>query len=146
MYGQVALVYTFITGLMLFTDVGAGPAIVQNPRGDDPRFLNTVWTIACIRGVLIWLASWVIAIPVASFYGQPLLVWLIPAAGFGSVTMVSGHLAAQARRHMRIKRLTIMNVVEPGPRVRRTIGLAFPTDHSTGPTILAPSGRSSPVA
>lgn len=133
-YGQVALVYTFITGLMLFTDVGAGPAIVQNPRGDDPRFLNTVWTISCIRGVLLWIAAWAIAVPVASFYGQPLLAWLIPAAGFSSVT--DGFTATsvhQARRHMRFERLTIMNVASQVLGSVVTIGLAFTIRSFCGP-------------
>ena len=125
-FGQVALVYTFTTGLQLFTDVGTGPAIVQNPRGDDPRFLNTVWTIACIRGVLLWIAAWVIAAPVASFYGEPMLAWLIPAAGFSSVidgfTATSAH---QMRRHMRLERITVMSLMSQVLGSTVTIGVAL---------------------
>src|SRR5262245_18372468 len=45
MFGVMALVNIFIQGLQMFSDVGIGPAIIQNRRGDDPSFLNTAWTI-----------------------------------------------------------------------------------------------------
>jgi len=110
-FGQIALVTVFIQGLHLFSDVGTGPAVVQSPRGDDPVFLDTAWTIQCIRGALLWLASWVIAWPVASFYGQPLLTWLIPAAGFNAMIRGFESLSPHtARRHLRLGRLTLVEL------------------------------------
>src|SRR5258708_38799692 len=81
-FGEVALVFIFIQGLAMFSDVGTGPAIIQNHRGDDPSFINTAWTIQSARGAILWLASWAISWPLAAFYGQPALPWLIPAACF----------------------------------------------------------------
>src|SRR4051794_20999694 len=40
--------------LQQFSDIGLGPAIIQSRRGDDPRFLNTAWTMAAVRGVFLW--------------------------------------------------------------------------------------------
>src|SRR5262249_38653172 len=71
--------------LHMFSDVGLGPAAVQSPRGEDPDFLNTAWTIQVIRGICLWLGTALIAWPVSLFYGQPLLFWLLPAAGFSAV-------------------------------------------------------------
>lgn len=44
LFGLMTLVNIFITGLHLFSDIGVGPSIIQNKRGDDPVFLNTAWT------------------------------------------------------------------------------------------------------
>jgi hypothetical protein len=84
-FGLASIVLTFIYGLQMFTDVGSGPAVVQSPRGDDEVFLDTVWSIQCIRGSMLFLASCAIAIPVSRFYDQPMLAWVIPAAGLGPV-------------------------------------------------------------
>ncbi len=110
-FGQMALVFIFISGLQMFSDVGTGPAIVQSPRGDDPDFLNTAWTVQCARGAVLWVGSWLIAWPVAAFYAQPLLRWLIPAAGFTAV--IAGFESTSMhtlQRHLNLGRLTITDL------------------------------------
>ena len=110
-FGQMALVYVFIQGLALFSDVGTGPAVIQSPRGDDPDFLNTAWTIQCIRGGVLWACTFVIAAPVASFYGQPRLAWLLPAAGLGAAIDGFFSLSIQlSRRHLKLGRLTLVDL------------------------------------
>lgn len=84
MFGLMALVNTFIIGLNLFSDIGIGPSIIQNKRGDDPNFLNTAWTIQVIRGIGLWLCCCMIALPVAHFYGDRQLIWLLPIVGFST--------------------------------------------------------------
>src|SRR5205085_6387616 len=44
MFGIMRIVNIFAQGLQMFSDVGIGPVIIQNPRGDEPAFLNTAWT------------------------------------------------------------------------------------------------------
>lgn len=103
-FGLVAIVQTFIYGLQMFSDVGTGPAVVQSPHGDRERFLDTAWTVQCIRGGLLFLGTCAIAVPVARFYEQPLLAWLLPAAGIGSIfdgfASMSLHTAV---RHIRVQ-------------------------------------------
>ena len=124
-FGQMALVQIFIQGLAMFSDVGTGPAIVQSARGDDPRFLNTAWTIQCGRGVLLWLASCVIAAPVAAFYGQPLLAWLLPVATLGAVLAGFESTAMHTlQRHMRLGRLTVVELIGQVVGTVGTVGLA----------------------
>jgi O-antigen/teichoic acid export membrane protein len=86
-FGLMALVNVFLQGLQMFTDVGIGPSIIQNKRGDEPDFRNTAWTVLVIRGVLLWLCSAVIAVPVWLLYPptSPSLLLLIPAVGFSAV-------------------------------------------------------------
>lgn len=84
-YGLIALVYVFITGLHLFSDVGIGPSIIQNKRGDDPTFLNTAWTIQVIRGVCLSVGSLLLAWPAAKFYNEPRLLLLLPVVGLNAI-------------------------------------------------------------
>lgn len=110
-FGLASLVFIFIQGLHQFSDVGTGPAIVQSSRGDDPRFLNTGWTISCIRGIVLWIATCLIAHPVAAFYGQPLLAQVLPVAGLNAV--LSGFSSTSlhwAQRNMEMKRLTVVEL------------------------------------
>lgn len=84
-FGVMALVNVFLIGLHLFSDIGVGPNIIQSPRGDEPAFLNTAWTVQVIRGGALWICSCLLAWPLAHFYGKPELVLLIPVAGLSAV-------------------------------------------------------------
>jgi len=95
-FGLMLMVNVILLGLQLFSDVGIGPSIIQNPRGTDPRFLNTAWTIQVIRGCILWLISVLLAHPFAVLYDMPQLAQLIPVAaltsiigGFGSTKLFS---------------------------------------------------------
>lgn len=78
LFGLIATVMTLINAFNLLSDLGLAPSVVQNRRGDDPIFLNTVWTIQMIRGVILWFGCLLISSPIAQFYEEPSLLWLIP--------------------------------------------------------------------
>ena len=84
-FGVMALVNVFLIGLHLFSDIGVGPNIIQSPRGEDPAFLDTAWTVQVIRGAALWICSCLLAWPLAHFYGKPELVLLIPVAGLSAL-------------------------------------------------------------
>ena len=52
-FGEMTLLMTLITGLTLLSDIGVSQSVIQAPRGDDPDFLNTAWTIQLIRGIVL---------------------------------------------------------------------------------------------
>ncbi len=85
LFGLMGLAYVFIIGINLFTDIGLGPSIIQNKRGEDPQFLNTAWTMQVIRSLFVWLCLILITWPVAKFYEEPRLMWLIPAISINTV-------------------------------------------------------------
>ncbi len=85
LFGLMGLVYTFITGLQLFSDIGIRPSIIQNARGDDPDFVNTAWTIQVLRGFGLWLFCFLLAWPAGILYQEPRLYWLLPLVGFSTV-------------------------------------------------------------
>ena len=80
-FGLMALVQGFLLGLKMFSDLGIWSIIIRHERGDEPRFLNTVWTVSVLRGALLGLAACAIAWPVAAFYDLPKLAYILPAAG-----------------------------------------------------------------
>ncbi|MDQ2098091.1 MAG: oligosaccharide flippase family protein [Tychonema bourrellyi B0820] len=108
LFGLVGLAYVFIVGVHLFSDIGLGPSIIQNKRGEDPEFVNTAWTMQVIRSLFIWFCLMLITWPVANFYQEPRLLWLIPAisintliGGFNSTAIFS------LNRKMSVKQVVI---------------------------------------
>jgi len=111
LFGLMTLVNIFITGLHLFSDIGVGPSIIQNKRGDDPVFLNTAWTLQVIRSFSIWLCCVLIAWPVANFYDMPQLLWLIPLVGLNTIINGFNSTALYTlNRHMAIAQLAIFEL------------------------------------
>ncbi len=55
MFGIMAMAQVILTGLSLFSDMGLNANIIQHQQGNRKQFLNTVWTVQIIRGVLIWI-------------------------------------------------------------------------------------------
>lgn len=84
-FGLMALVNIFLQGLAMFSDIGIGPSIIQHPRGTEPGFLNTAWTVQVIRGVVLAACGCLLAWPVARIYGQDELLLLLPVAGLSII-------------------------------------------------------------
>ena len=47
-FGLMAVVNSVLAGFAMFSDLGLVPSVVQNRRGDDPRFLATAWTATAL--------------------------------------------------------------------------------------------------
>src|SRR5690606_37933513 len=84
-FALMALVQVFMQGLAMFSDIGIGPSIVQNSRGEDVTFLNTAWTIQIVRGIVLSICACVVAWPVSEVYGEPLLLPLLAVSGFSAL-------------------------------------------------------------
>lgn len=96
MFGLMAVASTVGIITAMLSDVGLRQNIIRSPRGDDPVFLDTVWTLQVLRGVGMWLAACVVAmglagaqalglVPADSAYAHPLLPAIIMAGTVGSV-------------------------------------------------------------
>jgi O-antigen/teichoic acid export membrane protein len=125
-FGLMAIVNVFMIGLAMFSDVGIGPSIIQNERGDDPDYLNTAWTIQVMRGFGLFFVSLVAAIPVSKFYHEPDLALLIPAVTAGSL-IVSGFNSTKlftVTRQIAIGRLTVVELSSQAAGLVVMIGYA----------------------
>lgn len=125
-FGMMALVSVIMQGLAMFSDVGVSPAIMQSKRGDDQKFLDTAWTIQVIRGFLLWGVACLLAIPVASIYGEPLLAWILPCAGITLViTGFNPTRIDTANRHLLIGRMTGLDLAVQALTVVIAVVLAW---------------------
>ncbi|WNZ21479.1 oligosaccharide flippase family protein [Leptolyngbya sp. NK1-12] len=111
LFGLMALIYAFITGLHMFSDVGIGVSIIQNKRGDEREFLNTAWTIQVVRGVLIWVGCFFLAHFVAFVYKDPRFLWLLPVVGLNTViTGFTFTAIFSLNRHLSIKEVALFEL------------------------------------
>jgi O-antigen/teichoic acid export membrane protein len=82
-FGLMSLVWVFIFGLEMLSDVGVGPAIIRSERGDDPLLLDTAWTVQIIRGFILFALSALVAPLAVHIYKDTRLLPLIVVAGAG---------------------------------------------------------------
>jgi O-antigen/teichoic acid export membrane protein len=125
-YGVMAIVWAVLTCLDLLSDVGLSPGIVRSPRGDDPYFLNTAWTMKSIRGTVLCGIVCAIAYPVSLFYHKPQLALLLPVAGLTVLIEGLGSTNTYScQRNMAYSRITMLELINEIVGLGVTIGWAL---------------------
>jgi O-antigen/teichoic acid export membrane protein len=111
-FGVMTLLTTVLIGLNLFSHIGLADSIIQNPRGDDPVFLNTAWTLQVVRGAGLWLLTILLAWPVARFYHEPRTLALFPTLGFACVIAgVSSPSLLSLARHLGVGKISMLELL-----------------------------------
>ncbi len=125
-FGLMALATIFLVGLAMFSDLGIKPAIIRDPRGNDPDFLNTAWTIQVIRGFVLFVVGCLLAYPISLIYRQPILFPLLAVlsttaaiAGFTSVKM------STAERDLDFRAVTFIQLAGQLATIVSMVVLAF---------------------
>lgn len=80
-FGLMAIVTTITVVISLLSDVGIRQSIVHSKHGDEPKMLNTAWTMQILRGVLIWLVCCLVALGLSAA-GE--VGWLTPGSVYAS--------------------------------------------------------------
>jgi O-antigen/teichoic acid export membrane protein len=132
-FGLAALAAVITSGLEMLSDIGIGPSIVQHQHGDDPRFLNTAWTLQVLRGFLIAAVLALIAVPISQLYQDSRLGLIlalsgatVAIAGFNSTALYT------LNRHLEVRQNCALNVLGDAMATGATILSAFVT-----PTVWA---------
>ena len=73
MFGIMMIAITVSLVLHMLSDVGLRQNIIQSPRGDDPVFLNTIWTVQIVRGFILCASTLILA--ALAWYAQTLNLW-----------------------------------------------------------------------
>lgn len=101
-FGLMAIVNMLLLGLQVMSDLGIQPAIIRHPRGDDPDFVNTAWTIGVMRGVVLFVIGLALALPIARFYRDPMLIEIVPVATLSALIFgFTSTKVATLTRHLR---------------------------------------------
>ncbi len=88
LFGLMALVQSVTYVLCMLSDVGLSQAVIASARSEDPKFLDTAWTLQVIRGVLLFVAGGLLTWPSAYLLDEPRLLWLLPLANV--TTLING--------------------------------------------------------
>lgn len=121
--GLMALANVLMIGLAMACDIGIAWAALRSPRGDDPRFLNAVWSVQIARGAVVTLLAWAAALalwaglgrawlPEGSVFLAPQLPAMLAVVGIGG--LIAGFESTRtwwARRHLTLAPLTRLELV-----------------------------------
>jgi lipopolysaccharide exporter len=72
-YGIFAIIFSLVAMIELMSDVGSRGLLIRHPRGSEPRFVHTLWTIRLIRCGLNFCIMFFGAPIIASIYHAPVL-------------------------------------------------------------------------
>lgn len=122
----MTLVTTLMVGMNLLSDIGLLPSVIQSAIGDEESFLNTIWTLQVLRGIMLFLGACALTIPVANFYRDPTLLRLAPLlastaliGAFNSTNLLS------LARHMQVRRLFAIDFSSSVFALAITLALAW---------------------
>jgi O-antigen/teichoic acid export membrane protein len=112
LFGIMLIVNSLRTGIELISDVGIGQNIIYHKDANEPDFYNTAWTLQVIRGIILWLVSLAIAVPVARFYESPILIFIIPLTAFNIVLLGFGSISRPLlNKRLQVARLTTFDMI-----------------------------------
>jgi O-antigen/teichoic acid export membrane protein len=86
-FGVMAMLQVLLYGLQMLSDVGLAPAVIRSPRGNDPVFLDTAWSIKVVRGLVQWGVASLLAWPASLLFKEPALLLVIPVGSASSFFM-----------------------------------------------------------
>ena len=105
-FGIMLIVNSIKTGIELLSDVGLVQSIISNPRGSNPDFYDTAWTLQAARGLLLGAAVIALAYPLASYFEHPELARILPVASFFFIFTGFDSLSrALLQKNLQLKRL-----------------------------------------
>ena len=108
-FGVVAIATVIILFLSIFSTMGIGPAIIQR-RDLDQEDYDNIFTFSAMMGVFLAILFFVLSWPIASFYGNSLLIPICQLLSinvlFSSLNMVPAALMAKHKRFKEMARWT----------------------------------------
>jgi lipopolysaccharide exporter len=72
-YGIVTMLTSIVFIIEMLSDVGIVALVIRHERGEDPRYLNTMWTVRFVRSCINCAALFILAPFLADWYDSPAL-------------------------------------------------------------------------
>lgn len=76
-FGLMAMVLASVAVMEAFTEVGFRQSLIQHKKGSEEGFLNIVWWLSLLRGVILYIIGFLVAPMICGFYQKPELLPLI---------------------------------------------------------------------
>lgn len=111
-FGLMALVNVAVLAAEMSSDLGFRGSVISNRRADEPRFLDTVWTVKIVRGLLVTIAVALASPLVAAGYETPALSLLLGVSGLRIA--INGFMSTST--------LTLLRWVQPARRILLDLG------------------------
>ncbi|KAA3606617.1 MAG: hypothetical protein DWQ06_01010 [Calditrichaeota bacterium] len=84
-FGLMASATIILQMIQLVSDTGIRTALIQNPRGNEPEYLNSALIISLVRGVVLFILTLGLSKPLALFYGHEELTGMLGVMAFGII-------------------------------------------------------------
>jgi O-antigen/teichoic acid export membrane protein len=111
-FGTMLIVYTLRMGIELISDIGIGQNVIYNENAENPEFYNTAWSLQLVRSIALWLMFMAAAVPMARFYGSPILAAVVPITAFSIVlTGLTSIGKSLLQRRMQLAKLNLFDTV-----------------------------------
>lgn len=88
-YGLIATVTVIMTIALMLSDLGLRQVVLTSDRSDEPAFLRSIWTIQIMRGFVLMLLMWAVAL---CWHLMQAGGWIVPGSSYSS-PMLPGLLA-----------------------------------------------------
>ncbi|MEM9810617.1 MAG: oligosaccharide flippase family protein [Pseudomonadota bacterium] len=110
-FGLMAVAFAISSAVEMLSDFGLNANVVRSERGDDPKFLRTVWLMTMARNAFLTLIIWSVALglwlardslPPESTYALAIAPWFV--AGAAVEVLIRGFISTSmmlAQREMR---------------------------------------------
>jgi O-antigen/teichoic acid export membrane protein len=109
-YGVVGLVLVFTGFAGIFVDLGLTPAIIQKQEITQTELSTVFWTNNAM-GWIVFALLWMLAEPIATFYREPVLIWVTRITAFSFLlTPLISLPRALMQRKLCFRTLTRVNV------------------------------------
>jgi O-antigen/teichoic acid export membrane protein len=109
--GLMAVVNSIRTGVELLSDVGIMQNIISSPRGEEPDFYDTAWTLQAIRGLVLAAICLILAVPLARFFEYPELAAILPVASlFFVFTGFDSTARPLIQKQLQVARLNVFDI------------------------------------
>jgi lipopolysaccharide exporter len=109
-YGVFAIIFSLMTMIEMLSDVGSRALLVRDPRGSEPRFVHTLWTMRLIRGGFNFCLMFFGAPLIAALYHAPVLTGALRTLSV--VFLLSGAESMSFVLAIRDRRARIANYAE----------------------------------
>ncbi len=124
-FGVAGLTAVIIGILAMMSDFGFGVYIVQHPKGDDARVLDSIWTVRLLRAVALTFLLFACAAPLAWLLGKAEMRAVIAVISLQFLIEGCSSLAPfSAVREQRIGRLSLLDILTAVSQTLLGIALA----------------------